>query len=141
VLKHKLPRLHHLEQLKHLDPKALESGCKDGCPSKDVLKQIRCESRRIATPDDNVWLALQKMKEDQHQTSRCSATLQVIMIEPPTFIFYSMKSITVLRTLAKKTSFTSMLPEAFCLDSNTVMYMKWLFGILSKEIHHWMLPA
>ena len=84
VLKHKLPRLHHLEQPKHLDPKALESGCRGGCPSKDVLKQIRYESRRIATPDDNVWLALQKIKEDQHQTSRCSATLQVIMMEPPT---------------------------------------------------------
>jgi len=38
VLKHKLPRLHHLEQLKHLDPKSPESGCRDGCPSKDVLK-------------------------------------------------------------------------------------------------------
>jgi len=63
VLKHKLSRLHPLERLKHLDPKALESGCKDGCPSKDVLKQIRCEGRRIDTPDENVWLALQKLKK------------------------------------------------------------------------------
>jgi len=63
VLKHKLPLLHHLEQLKHLDPKTLKSGCRVGCPSKDVLKQMRCESRRIATPDDNVWLALQKLNK------------------------------------------------------------------------------
>jgi len=34
-----------------------------------------------------------------------------------------------------------MLPEAFCPNSNIVMYTKWLFGILSKEIYHWLLPA
>ena len=52
-------------------------------------------------PDDNVWLALQKI-EDQHQTSRCSATLQVIMMDPPTLIFYSVKSISVLRNISKE---------------------------------------
>ena len=101
VLKHKSSRLHHLERLKHLDPKALGSDCRDGCPSKDVLKQIRCEGRRIDRQDENVWLAFQKIKKDQHQESRCSATLQVIMMEPPTLIFYSMKSINVLHKVSK----------------------------------------
>jgi len=36
VLKRKLSRLHYLEQMKKLDSEALASGCRDGCPSKDV---------------------------------------------------------------------------------------------------------
>ena len=102
VLKHKLPQLHYLEQMKKLDFEALASGCRDGCPSKDVLKQIPCESRRIETPDENIWLALHKIKTDQHQASPSSATLQVIMMEPPTLMFCSMESIRVLRSICKE---------------------------------------
>jgi len=94
--------LHYLEQIKQLDSEALASDCRDGCPSKDVLKQIRCESRRIETPDDNVWLALQKIKANQHQAWPSSAILQAIMMDPPTLMFYSMKSIRVLRSICKE---------------------------------------
>ena len=62
LLKHKNPRLHHLEILQNMDQDARESGCRDSCPSKGVLKQIRYESRKIATPLGNVWLALQSKK-------------------------------------------------------------------------------
>jgi len=42
----KLPRLHYLEKLSELDAETRQSGCRDSCPSKAVLKKIRYESRK-----------------------------------------------------------------------------------------------
>ena len=70
-----------------LNQDARESGCRDSYPSKGVLKQIRYESRKIATPPGNVWLALQSIKENQNQMSASSATLQAISLDPPAVIF------------------------------------------------------
>ena len=52
--------------------------------------------------DDNIWLALQKIEADQHQASPSSVTLQVITMDPPTLMFYSMESIRVLRSIYKE---------------------------------------
>ena len=71
-----------------LNQDARESGCRDSCPSKPVLKQIRYENRKIATPPGDVWLALQSITENQNQMSTSSATLQAISLDPPAVIFF-----------------------------------------------------
>jgi len=70
----------------------LASGYRDGCLyySKDVLKQMNWN---FGSSDDNVWLALQKIKADQHQASPSNTTLQVIMTDLPTLMFFSVASI------------------------------------------------
>ena len=70
-----------------LNQDAREGGCRDSCPSKAVLKQFRYESRKIATPPGDVWLALQSIKKNQNQMTASSATLQAISVDPPAVIF------------------------------------------------------
>jgi len=101
LLKHKNPRLHHLKMLQNVDQDARESGCRDSCQSKGGLKQICYESRKIATPPSNVWLALQSTKENQNQMSASSATLQSISLDSPAVIFYSKKTIRILHNVWK----------------------------------------
>ena len=102
TLKNKLPRLHYLEKLSELDAETRQSGCRDSCPSKAVLKKIRYESRKIKTPHDNVWLSLEKIKEEQCKCSLENATLQVIMLDPPGAIFYSKRSMEILHAVCKR---------------------------------------
>ena len=87
--------------LQNVDQDARESGCWDSCPSKGVLKQIRYERRKIATPPGDVWSALQSIKENQNQMSASSATLQSISLDPPAVIFYSIKTIRILHNVWK----------------------------------------
>jgi len=106
LLKHKNPRLYHLEMLQNVDQDARESGCRDSCPSKGALKQIRYESRKIATPPGNVWLALQSIKENQNLMSASCATLQSISLDPPAVIFIVIRPSAYCTTCGRMTLFT-----------------------------------
>jgi len=84
VLHSKLPRQVYLQNISSLSSDEVSSGCRDGCPSKDVLKKIRQEARSVPTPSHNEWEALAEIRKQQQQACDkvVKGTLQLITMHP-----------------------------------------------------------
>jgi len=70
VFESKLPRQVYLQNISSLSPEEVSSGCRDACPSKDVLKTIRQKVRSVPTPSHNEREALAEIREQQQEGCR-----------------------------------------------------------------------
>ena len=84
VLNSKLPRQVYLQNISSLSSDEVSIGCRDGCPSKDVLKKIRQEARSVPTPSHSEWEALAEMRKQQQQACDkvMKGTLQLVTMHP-----------------------------------------------------------
>ena len=84
VLDSKLLRKVHLQHTSSLSSDEVSSGCRDGCPSKDVLKKIRQEARSVPTPSHNEWEVLAEIRNQQQQACDkvVKGTLQLVTKHP-----------------------------------------------------------
>jgi len=103
TLASKLPREQYLENIAALPSEVLACGCRDACPNKNVLKQVRHEAREIEIPSKDEWEALFAIRNEQQDTSghRVKGTLQVITLHPKGIILFSEKLVRLYHHVAK----------------------------------------
>jgi len=99
----KLPREQYIENIAALPSEVLASGCRDACPNKNVLKQVRHEAREIESTSKDEWEALFAIRKEQLDTSghRVKETLQIITMHPKGIILFSEKLVRLYHHVAK----------------------------------------
>jgi len=104
VLERKLPRQVYLQNISSLSPEEVSSGCRDACPSNDVLKKVRQEARSVPTPYHNEWETLAEIREQQQEGCGKSmkGTLQTITMHPRGVALFSEDLIRISHKRAKQ---------------------------------------
>jgi len=104
VLDSKLPRQIYLQNISSLSSDEVSSGCRNGYPSKDVLKKNRQEARSVPTPSHNEWEALAEIREQQQQACDkvVKVTLQLVTMHPKGVALFNENLIRIFHERAKQ---------------------------------------